>query len=160
MEHLVHMIAPVYDKRSRYLILGTMPSPKSREVNFFYGNKQIRFWKILAAVFGEAIGESREEKVSFLLKNYIALWDVIAECDIEGASDSSIKNVVPNDFSVLFQKTNITKIYTTGKTAYQLYQTLCFPKYGIPAEYLPSPSPANCAKRFEEMVSMYQVLSE
>ena len=94
-----HPIAPVYDAESRILILGSFPSVKSREQQFFYGHKQNRFWKVCAQVLGCAVPESVEEKRNMLLSHHIAVWDVIASCEITGSSDASIRDVVPNDLS-------------------------------------------------------------
>ena len=112
-----HNIEPVYDSRSRILILGSFPSVKSREAGFFYGHPKNRFWRVTAEVFNENVPVSTEEKKAFLLRNHIALWDVIAKCDIERSSDSSIKNVVANDLSVIFQTADIEKIFVNGKMA-------------------------------------------
>ena len=158
MEHLVHNISPIYDKNSTKLILGTFPSPKSRKTNFYYGNKQNRLWKILAEVFSEKIENNNEAKIIFLLKHKLAMWDLIAECDIEGAEDSTIKNVKPNDLKQILDKAKIKTIYTTGKTAFKLFQSLCAEKYSMDAIYLPSPSPANCAISFADMIKAYEVL--
>ena len=120
-EHIVHPFPPLYNSESRILILGSLPSVKSREQMFFYGHKQNRFWKVLAAVFEDTLPETIEEKKEFLLRHNIAIWDVIASCDIEGSSDSSIKNAVPNDFSFILKTAPIRQIYTNGGTAYKLY---------------------------------------
>ena len=109
-----HPIRPVFDKTSNILILGSFPSVKSREANFFYGHPQNRFWKVLAAVYNEKLTESTDKKKVFLLKNHIAVWDVIKSCDIEGSSDSSIKNVVPNNLSELLNQAQIKNIYVNG----------------------------------------------
>jgi hypoxanthine-DNA glycosylase len=137
-----------------------MPSPKSREIGFYYGNPQNRMWKILEAVFGDPPGSSTETRRRFLLDHHLAMWDVLAECDIEGAADSSIKNPVANDFTPIFKTAKIAVVYTTGNTAYKLYKSLCAEKYGIPFRYLPSPSPANCAVKFEKIVEAYSVLKD
>lgn len=110
-----HPIEPVFDQDSRILILGSFPSVKSREVNFFYGHPQNRFWKVIAAVYGEKTPGSIEEKKSFLLRNHIAVWDVIKSCDIEGSADSSIKNVVPNDLNRILNQAEIEHIFLNGK---------------------------------------------
>ena len=125
MTHVIHEIPPVYDDRSKILILGSFPSVKSREGQFFYHHKQNRFWKVLAAVFEDTLPETIEEKKEFLLRHNIAIWDVIASCDIEGSSDSSIKNAVPNDFSFILKTAPIRQIYTNGGTAYKLYHKYC-----------------------------------
>ncbi len=144
-EHIVHLFEPVYDKHSEILILGTLPSVKSRENNFYYGHKQNRFWKVLATLLKEPVPETIEEKKAMLLAHRIALWDVIQSCDIKGSSDSSIKNVQPTDIGMILEKTNMTQIYANGNKAGQLYKRYQFPITGIEATVLPSTSPANAA---------------
>lgn len=144
-EHIVHSFEPVYDKASEILILGTLPSVKSRENNFYYGHKQNRFWKVLATLLKEPVPETIEEKKAMLLAHRIALWDVIQSCDIKGSSDSSIKNVQPTDIGMILEKTNVTQIYANGNKAGQLYKRYQFPVTGIEATVLPSTSPANAA---------------
>ena len=144
--HLTHPWGPVYDDNSSILILGSFPSPKSRENGFYYGHPQNVFWKTLSAVLGvDEPGTDPGDRRKFCLKNRIALWDVIAECDIKGADDVSIKNAVPNDIKTLLEKTGITKVFTTGKTATRFYERYCYDQTGIHAVYLPSTSPANRA---------------
>ncbi len=144
-EHIVHSFEPVYDKDSEILILGTLPSVKSRENNFYYGHKQNRFWKVLATLLKEPVPDTIEEKKAMLLAHRIALWDVIQSCDIKGSSDSSIKNVQPTDIGMILEKTNMTQIYANGNKAGQLYKRYQFPITGIEATVLPSTSPANAA---------------
>ena len=144
-EHIVHSFEPVYDKASEILILGTLPSVKSRENNFYYGHKQNRFWKVLATLLKEPVPDTIEEKKAMLLAHRIALWDVIQSCDIKGSSDSSIKNVQPTDIGMILEKTNITRIYANGNKAGQLYKRYQFPVTGRKATVLPSTSPANAA---------------
>ena len=144
-EHIVHSFEPVYDKDSEILILGTLPSVKSRENNFYYGHKQNRFWKVLATLLKEPVPETIEEKKAMLLAHRIALWDVIQSCDIKGSSESSIKNVQPTDIGMILEKTNMTQIYANGNKAGQLYKRYQFPITGIEATVLPSTSPANAA---------------
>ena len=156
-----HEFAPIYNQDSQILILGSIPSIKSREQHFYYGHPQNKFWKVLEELYQIPKLHTIEEKKQFLLKNKIALWDVIQSCEIEGSSDLTIKNVIPNDISSLLQKTNIKKIYTTGKKAYQLYQKYCYPNTKIEAIYLPSTSPANIANfTFEQLVENYQCIKE
>ena len=144
-EHIVHSFEPVYDKDSEILILGTLPSVKSRENNFYYGHKQNRFWKVLATLLKEPVPETIEEKKAMLLAHRIALWDVIQSCDIKGSSDSSIKNVQPTDIGMILEKTNVTQIYANGNKAGQLYKRYQFSVTEIEATVLPSTSPANAA---------------
>ena len=140
---LTHPIPPVFDEHSRVLILGSFPSVKSREAQFFYGHPQNRFWRVLSALFGEAAGETPAQKTAFLLRHHIALWDVIAACEIEGSADSSIKHAVPTDLSVILREGQITHVFTNGKTADRLYRRYQLPQTGIEAVCLPSTSPAN-----------------
>ncbi len=152
-----HTIEPVYDKNSRILILGSFPSVKSREANFFYGHPQNRFWKVVSAIAGDKRPESVEEKKAFLLKNHIAVWDVIKSCDIEGSSDSSIKNAAPNDISVILKKTHVKKIFANGGAAYALFK-----KYNPSrdAQKLPSTSPANASYSLQRLIGEWSVLKE
>ena len=159
-EHIVHSFEPVYDKDSEILILGTLPSVKSRENNFYYGHKQNRFWKVLATLLKEPIPETIEEKKAMLLVHRIALWDVIQSCDIKGSSDSSIKNVLPTDIGMILEKTNVTQIYANGNKAGQLYKRYQFPVTGIEATVLPSTSPANAAWSLERLCEAWQVVLE
>lgn len=150
-ETLTHTINPVYDKHSRILILGTFPSVKSREYGFFYGHPQNRFWKVLPAILNMPVPQTIAEKKELLLARHIALWDVLAACEITGAADSSIKNAVPNDFSRITKTAAIKQVFATGKTAQKLYQRFT----GEPAVYLPSTSPANCRLSMEELLVAY-----
>lgn len=154
-----HNIEPVYDSRSRILILGSFPSVKSREAEFFYYHPKNRFCRVTAEIFNENVPESVEEKKAFLLRNHIALWDVIATCDIEGSSDSSIKNVVPNDLSVIFQTADIEKIFINGKTAEKYYNRYILPKTGVKAVCLPSTSPANASISLSELIEKWKIIS-
>ncbi len=144
-----HEFPPVYDKTSEILILGSFPSVKSREMHFFYGHPQNRFWKLISELYGEPKPETIEEKKSLLLKHHIALWDVIASCDIAGSSDSSIRNVVPNDISYIIERSRIRKIYANGGKAKQLYDRYLAKRVGMEAALLPSTSPANAAYSLE-----------
>lgn len=151
-----HPIEPVFDKESNILILGSFPSVKSREEGFFYGHPQNRFWKVLAEIWKEPVPVSIDEKKFFLLRNHIAVWDVIKSCDIEGSSDSSIKNVVANDIDVIISEANIKQIYVNGKKAQQLYQKYIYPMLQKEAICLPSTSPANAAWSLERLVQEWR----
>ena len=155
---VVHPNPPIYDQHSTRLILGTMASPQSRERRFYYAHPQNRFWPTLAGVFGEPCPQTNEEKKALLLRNGVALWDVIASCDIVGASDQSIRNVQPNPIEQLIQTAPIRRIYVTGRKAQTLYQTFCQPATGMEAIYLPSSSPANARLRLEDLIEAYKVL--
>ena len=159
-ERITHAFPPVFNNESRVLILGTMPSPKSRENGFYYSHPRNRFWPVMAAVFEEETPITPAERTAFLLRNKIALWDVLKECDIEGASDSSIKNAVPNDLSVILNSANIKAIFTTGTTAAKLYKKFIEPEAKIPAKALPSTSPANAKMHFEALLEEYCIIKE
>ena len=145
-----HTIEPVYFKDSKVLILGSIPSVKSRELGFYYAHPKNRFWKTLEVVFNEKIGDTKEEKIKFLKDHKIALFDVIKSCEINSSSDSSIKNAIPNDIASILKQTNIRTIFTTGKKSYELYMKYCYSSTKLEAIYLPSTSPANCPKDIEE----------
>jgi len=159
-EHITHSIAPVFDESSHTLILGTMPSPKSREQGFYYGHPQNRFFPALAAAFDEPAPMGVEARRAFLLRHGIAMWDVLKECEIRGASDTSIKNPVPNDIAWLLTQAPIRRIFTTGAAAAKLYRRLCEPLTGMSCTQLPSPSPANCRIPFGELTEAYRIVSE
>ena len=157
-EHIMHTIPPVYDENSRVLILGTMPSPKSREVHFYYGNPQNRFWRVISALVGEPTPETIPEKRRLILAHHFALWDVIASCEITGSSDASIQNAVPNDVTPILAHSQITRVFTNGKTAGKLYDRYLLPKTGITAQCLPSTSPANAAWTYERLLEAWQAV--
>jgi len=154
-----HELEPIYNKDSEILILGTMPSVKSREIGFYYMHSKNRFWKILSFLYNEEL-LTIEDKKEFLKRKKIALWDVIASCEINGSSDNSIKNVKVNNLNKIIKSSNIKKIYTTGKTAYKLYNKYCLNKTKIKAICLPSPSPANEKFSLEELISEYKIIKE
>ena len=155
---IIHPIQPVYDKDSEVLILGSFPSVKSREEGFFYGHPQNRFWKVTASVFDEEPPRTTEKKKDFLIRNHIALWDVIGSCDIDGSSDSSIRNVKVNDISKILTTADIKAIYLNGKKAYHLYQQYLEPTINREGICLPSTSPANAAWRLERLKQAWSVI--
>lgn len=155
---LTHPIEPVFDAHSRVLILGSFPSVKSREAMFFYGHPQNRFWKVTAAVFGRPVPQTVEEKKAFLLSCGIALWDVIAACDVQGSADSSIKNVVPNDLGRILDHAPVERIFVNGKTAQKYYDRYLRETLHREAVCLPSTSPANAAWTLERLVQAWQVI--
>lgn len=151
-----HMFEPVYNADSRILILGSLPSVKSRENHFYYGHPQNRFWKLLAALCQETlVPQTIEEKKKFLYDRRIALWDVIARCDIIGSSDSSIKNVVPNDIHKIIDHAPVERIYANGGKAYELYMQYCYPACKRDIIKLPSTSPANAAFSMDKLMKAW-----
>ena len=152
-----HPIAPVWDETSRILILGSFPSVKSREQMFFYGHPRNRFWKVVSTLLKAEEPVTVDEKKAVLLNSHIALWDVIASCDIYGSSDSSIKNAVPNDIGFIIKNSKIERIFTNGATADKLYKKYILPATGIEAMRLPSTSPANAAKSVDELVKEWAI---
>ena len=155
-ESLTHSFEPVFDQESKILILGTFPSVKSRENHFYYGHPQNRFWRILAALTGQKIPQTVSEKRAFLLEQHIAIWDVIASCDIIGSSDSTIKNVVPADLPVILNHAPIQRIYANGGKAFELYQRYSLENTGAAIVKLPSSSPANAAFQMERLLKYWK----
>lgn len=159
-QKIIHPIPPLYDKDSKILILGSFPSVKSREEAFFYGHKQNRFWKLLAGILSEDKPETVEDKKEFLHRNHIAVWDVIHSCDIIGSSDSSIRNVVPNDLSEILEGADIRQIYCNGAKSYEYYRKYQEKETGRKAKKLPSTSPANAAFSIEKLTNEWKVICE
>ena len=157
-QHIIHPIDPVFDAHSRILVLGTMPSPKSREAGFYYGHPQNRFWRVMAKLFDEPVAMTNDRRRDQMLRHHIALWDVLASCDIEGASDASISACVANDLSVIIDAAPIEAVFCTGAKSAELYTRLCEPDTGISCVRLPSTSPANAAVKLDELVASYKAM--
>lgn len=154
--HVSHDFEPVFDENSKVLILGTFPSVKSRENQFYYGHPQNRFWKVIAGLTESEVPQTIEEKKNLLLEHGIAIWDVIESCDIIGSSDSSIKNVVPADIERVVANSKIQNIYANGGTAKKLYEKYSQKKTGREIIGLPSTSPANAAYSLERLLECWQ----
>lgn len=157
-QQITHPIPPLFDSGSRVLILGSFPSVKSREAMFFYGHRQNRFWRILAALTGYPVPETVEEKTKLILSNHFALWDCIGSCTITGSSDSSIRDVVPNDLRVITDHAPIERIYCNGNASFNCYKRYIEPSLGLPAQALPSSSPANAAWSLERLIEAWRVI--
>ena len=153
----IHTISPVYDEHSKVLILGSFPSVKSRETGFFYGHPQNRFWKVMAGIMNEEVPVDIPAKKEFLLRNHVAVWDVIASCEITGSSDASIRNARANDLSVILESADIQRICVNGKTAEKLYNKYIYPKIQRQAILLPSSSPANAAWSVERLTKEWSL---
>lgn len=160
MNKISHPIPPVYNENSKILILGSFPSVKSRETEFFYGHRQNRFWKVVSTVLEQNEPKSIDEKRAFLLENGIAVWDVISECEISGSADSTITNEKVNDLSPILTKADIKAIFTNGKKAFSLFEDKIAPDIGKASIYLPSTSPANAAFSFEKLVEEWKIIKE
>lgn len=158
-ETIIHPLQPIYTEDSLILILGSLPSKKSREENFYYANPKNRFWSVLSQIFQET-PKTKEEKITFLKKHRLALWDVIHSCDIKGSSDASICNVKANNISSLIKKTKIKYIITTGQTAKKYYDKFLLPKTKIEAIVLPSTSPASAKVKEDELIKKYKVIKD
>lgn len=154
-EQFIHTIEPVYNQHSKVLILGTFPSPKSREAGFYYGHPQNRFWRVIADLCNQPLPQTINEKVKLLLNNRIALWDVLYSCSITGADDNSIKDPIVNDLSPILQTASINAIFTTGGKAAALYKKYCFSQTKKEAITLPSTSPANCRVKYDKLKEAY-----
>ena len=157
-QKLVHTFPPLYSENSKVLILGSFPSVKSREQNFFYGHPQNRFWKLIARLFDEDEVRTVEQKKELVLKYNLALWDVIHSCTITGSSDSSIKDVVPNDISSILRNSKVDTIFANGATSYNLYKKYIFSQTGIEAVKLPSTSPANAGFSFDRLLEYWSII--
>lgn len=153
-ENITHPLNPIFNKESKVLILGTMPSIKSRENNMYYSHPKNRFWMVLATIFNESTPQTNKEKEEFILKHNLALWDVLKSCKIKGSSDASITEPTINDFKIILNKCTIKAIFTTGTTATKLFNKLT----GKESISLPSTSPANCKISFEELVKEYSII--
>ena len=154
-DRITHPFPPLYDENSVLLILGSFPSVKSREQHFFYGHPQNRFWKVLSGVLGCPLPQSIEEKKQMLISHRIALWDSIGQCEIDGSSDASIQNVVPNDLSPILNTAPIRQIFCNGKKSYEMYRKYIEPKTGRSAVCLPSTSPANAAWKPDRLIEAW-----
>ena len=157
-EHIVHPIPPLYDENSRVLVLGSFPSIKSREAMFFYGHPQNRFWRLLALLCGEPEPKTVEEKKRLALSHGVAMWDSIHSCTIVGSSDSSVRDVVPNDLSVILENSRVEKIFCNGALSHRMYMKHIYPNTGIAAVKLPSTSPANAAFSLDRLAKCWKVI--
>lgn len=155
-----HTIPPIFDDYSKVLILGSFPSVKSREAQFYYGNPQNRFWRVLAEILGREVPSTPAEKGAMLLQNNIAMWDVIAACDIDGSDDATIQNVIPNDIRIITETADIKQIFTNGGMADKLYKKYCVSQTGVPAIRLPSTSPANAGNSIEKLAKAWEIVTE
>ena len=159
-ESLAHKFDPVYNKESRVLVLGTFPSAKSREMNFYYGHPQNRFWRVVAALTKQQLPQDVPARKNMLLSVHIAVWDVVKSCTITGAADASIRDVVPNDINQILKEAPIRQIFANGAKAYELYRKYQQPLTKKEAVRLPSTSPANAACSFEKLCEAWQVITE
>ena len=157
-KRLSHPFGPLYDENSRVLILGSFPSVKSREQNFFYGHPQNRFWEVVSAVFGQPVPQTIEDKKHLILSSGLALWDSIASCEIAGSSDASIRNAQANDIGIILSNCNIERIYCNGRKSHELYQKYIEPQTGREAVCLPSTSPANAQWTLEKLIEAWSVI--
>ena len=159
-KYKTHNLEPIYDNNSKALLLGSFPSPKSRGEGFYYAHPQNRMWKVLAKVFGEDVPQEINDKKAFLLRNKVAMWDVLESCEIEGASDLSIKNGKPNDLALIISESKIKAIFVVGAKAMQYYKKYCRDLYNIPYFQLPSTSPANASMNVEKLAEKFSIIKE
>ena len=156
--YITHPFGPLFSEDSRVLILGSFPSVKSREQNFFYGHPQNRFWKVISALCDEPLPATVEEKRQLILDNNLALWDSIAGCEITGSSDSSIRNAKANDISVILDNAHIERIYTNGRKSHELYVRYIEKAVSREAVCLPSTSPANAQWTLDRLIDAWSVI--
>lgn len=159
-ERITHPFPPLYDENSETLILGSFPSVKSRENMFFYGHMQNRFWKVISKIYDEKLPETIGEKKALILNHRLALWDSIRSCAIVGSSDSSVRDVVPNDISEIISNSKIDRIFCNGALSYKMYMKYIFPTTEIKALKLPSTSPANAAYSLERLIGEWSVIKQ
>ena len=157
-ERILHPFPPLFDSESRTLILGSFPSVKSREAMFFYGHPQNRFWRLTALLCHEDTPQTVEEKSSLILRHHLALWDSIRSCTITGSSDSSVRDVVPNDLRVIFDNSKTERVFCNGALSHKMYMKYIYPQTGVAAVKLPSTSPANAAYSLERLAESWQVI--
>ena len=157
-KRIVHPIPPLYDKNSRILILGSFPSVSSREAMFFYGHPQNRFWPLLARLYGESAPKTVEEKKRLALSRGIALWDSIQSCVINGSADSSVRDVAPNDLSVILDNSEVSRIFCNGALSHRMYMRYIYPSVGVQAVKLPSTSPANAAYSMDRLAEEWRII--
>lgn len=159
-ERIIHPFEALYNENSKVLILGSFPSVKSREVSFFYGHPRNRFWKVIPALFGEEEPVTIEKKKELILRRNLALWDSIHSCEITGSSDSSVKNVVPNDISTIIGNSKVSKVFCNGALSHKMYMKYIFPDTKIEAVKLPSTSPANAAYSLDKLIEEWKIIKE
>lgn len=159
MNYLQHPFGPLFNENSHVLILGSFPSVKSREQNFFYGHPQNRFWRVIAAVFDQPVPQNIEEKKQLILTNGLALWDSIASCEITGSSDASIRNARANDIDIILGNSSIERIYCNGRKSHELYCRYIEAQTGREAICLPSTSPANAQWSLERLIEAWSVIA-
>ena len=159
-ERIIHPFEALYNENSKVLILGSFPSVKSREVSFFYSHPRNRFWKVIPALFGEEEPVTIEKKKELILRRNLALWDSIHSCEITGSSDSSVKNVVPNDISKIIGNSKVSKVFCNGALSHKMYMKYIFPDTKIEAVKLPSTSPANAAYSLDKLIEEWKIIKE
>ena len=158
--HVVHSFGPVFDENSRILILGSVPSVRSREMGFYYGHPQNRFWKVMSALLQEEIPDDIEGRRSAMLRHGIALYDTVYSCDIRGSSDSSIRNIVPTDISEILNGSSILHIFCNGQRAGSLYRKYHLTLTGAERTVLPSTSPANAAWSLDRLIEAWSAVTK
>ena len=159
-QRILHPFGPLFGPESRILILGSFPSVKSREQNFFYGHPQNRFWKVIAALYDRDVPVTIPEKKGLILSHGLALWDSIASCVITGSSDASIRDVHPNDLRIILDHSPIERIYCNGRKSHEMYEKYILPAIGREAGCLPSTSPANAQWSLEKLIAAWAVIKE
>ena len=157
-KNIIHPFPPLYDENSKILILGSFPSVKSREAMFFYGHPQNRFWRVIAALYGEEAPQNIDEKKRLILSHNLALWDSIQSCTITGSSDSSVKDVVPNDLFLIINNSKVDRVFCNGALSHKMYMKFIFPLTNIKAVKLPSTSPANAAYSLDRLSEEWKVI--
>lgn len=157
-ERAVHPFAPVWDAQCRVLVLGSFPSVRSREVGFYYGHPQNRFWRVMERLFDQPVPPEPDGRRAYILSHGVALWDVLAACDITGSSDASIRRAVPNDIPALLARGGVERIFCNGQRAYALYMRYLDAACNLPVKALPSTSAANAAWSLERLTDAWRTI--
>lgn len=153
-----HEFDAFYQQDSKILILGSFPSVKSREVSFYYGHPQNRFWKVLSSIFEDELPITIEDKKAFLTKHHIALYDVIDSCEIKGSSDASIQNVQLTNLEEIVNHSKIDTIVLNGKAASKYFvRPLNFDGRVL---HLPSTSAANARCNLDRLINEWKYITE
>jgi hypoxanthine-DNA glycosylase len=160
MSHIIGF-KPIADCNAKILILGSMPGEVSLQKMQYYGHTRNSFWSIILTLLGETADLdiiTYKQRKDILIKNQIAVWDVLQSCFRSGSLDTAIKmnSIKVNDFNKLFSNyTTIKKVYFNGAKAEAIYTKHVLPHIEEQFKYLkyvrlPSTSPAHASMTLEQ----------
>jgi hypoxanthine-DNA glycosylase len=164
----IRSLPPLCNSESKIIIVGTMPGQDSITKNQYYANQDNIFWNFILKIFLPVLLEENysvityDEKVSVLLKNHLALWDILEHCERKGNLDKNIRNAHKNDFITLFRThPNIKTIIFNGQKAFKFfieqYPTIAY-DFHIKSFTLPSTSPSYQMNCFQKLLEWKKVL--